>query len=175
MIWFFSSRSFLSRFRNSQIHVLHDQPQTIIGFVEIDFTISDDAVVFEAVQRFAAYDIGCLITTNADGKITGVVSERDYIHKVALLGKASRETTIKEISTKTDNLITATPHDSVDDCMAKMLGRDIRHLPILDDDGHVVGMLSIKDCVKAALAEKEESIQILSNFAMGKGGTMVVD
>lgn len=71
------------------------------------------------------------------GKISGVISERDYISKMALLGRKSKETLVKEISTKSSNLLTATPHDSVDDCMEKMLSKDIRHLPLLDDDGHV--------------------------------------
>lgn len=107
--------------------------------------------------------------------MSGIVSERDYINKVALLGRRSKDTKIKEISTKTENIVSATRKDSVEECMAKMLTRDIRHLPILDDKGEIAGMLSIKDCVKAALAEKEKMINTLSNFALGKGGTMVVD
>ena len=104
------------------------------------------------------------------GKISGVVSERDYVCKIALLGKTSKETTVKEISTKSANLITASPSETVSDCMAKMLLKDIRHLPLLDDDGHVVGIVSIKDLVKAELKEKEDAIRTLSNFALGKGG-----
>ena len=77
---------------------------------------------------------------------------------------------MKEISTKSANLITASPSETVSDCMAKMLLKDIRHLPLLDDDGHVVGIVSIKDLVKAELKEKEDAIRTLSNFALGKGG-----
>jgi CBS domain-containing protein len=77
------------------------------------------------------------------GNISGVISERDYINKIALLGKVSKETLVKEISTKSSNLMTASPHDSVDECMEKMLVKDIRHLPLLDDDGKVIGMLSV--------------------------------
>jgi len=97
------------------------------------------------------------------------------ITKIALQGKKAKDTKIKEISTKTPNLITATPEDSIEVCMNKMLARDIRHLPILNDEGTCVGMLSIKDCAKAVLAEKEETISTLSNFAMGHGGHFVVD
>eukprot|EP00554_Chaetoceros_debilis_P005552 CAMPEP_0194073992 /NCGR_PEP_ID=MMETSP0149-20130528/1195_1 /TAXON_ID=122233 /ORGANISM="Chaetoceros debilis, Strain MM31A-1" /LENGTH=192 /DNA_ID=CAMNT_0038754067 /DNA_START=59 /DNA_END=637 /DNA_ORIENTATION=+ len=139
-------------------------------YFEMDFTIPEESHVFEAIQKFAAYDIGCLVTTDEDGKISGVISERDYISKMALLGRKSKETLVKEISTKSSNLMTATPHDSVDDCMEKMLSKDIRHLPLLDDDGHVVGMLSVKDLVKTMLQEKDETIKILSDFATGKGG-----
>lgn len=104
------------------------------------------------------------------GNISGVISERDYIHKVALLGRKSKDTKIKEISTRTANLLTAKPEDSIDDCMKKMLEKSIRHLPLVDDKGKVIGMLSIKDIVRAVMAEKEKQLKILSDFALGKGG-----
>jgi len=99
-----------------------------------------------------------------------VISERDYINKVALLGRSSKEMKIKEISTKSANLMTAKPSDSIDECMKKMLDKEIRHLPLLDDDGKVIGMLSIKDIVKAIMEEKEKQLEVLTNFALGKGG-----
>ena len=104
------------------------------------------------------------------GNISGVVSERDYVCKIALLSKTSKETPIKEISTKSANLIVASPSETVSDCMAKMLLKDIRHLPLLDEDGSVVGIVSIKDLVKAELKEKQDAIKTLSDFALGKGG-----
>lgn len=61
----------------------------------IDYTISEDLPVYDAVQKFAAYNIGCLVTVDGDGKISGVVSERDYVCKIALLGKTSKETKVK--------------------------------------------------------------------------------
>jgi len=139
-------------------------------YVEIDFTIKEDQTVYDAVQRFAAYDIGALVVVDTNGDIAGVVSERDYVTKIALLGRASKETLVKEISTKTDNLVTATASDTLDVCMHKMISKDIRHLPMLGDDGKVVGMLSIKDLVKGVIAEKEKTIKVLSDFALGKGG-----
>lgn len=84
------------------------------------------------------------------GNISGVISERDYISKIALLGRVSKETLVKEISTKSSNLMTASPHDSVDECMEKMLSKDIRHLPLLDDDGKVIGMLSVSGFLSSA-------------------------
>mmetsp|Transcript_25572 Transcript_25572/g.38036 ORF Transcript_25572/g.38036 Transcript_25572/m.38036 type:complete len:214 (-) Transcript_25572:148-789(-) len=139
-------------------------------YVEIDYTINDEASVYDCVQRFAAFNIGCLVTVDNDGNITGIVSERDYVNKIALLGRTSADTKVKEISTKSANLVTASPKESVDACMSKMLSKDIRHLPLLDESGKVVGMLSIKDLVKAAVAEKEKTIKVLSDFALGKGG-----
>mmetsp|Transcript_41749 Transcript_41749/g.71431 ORF Transcript_41749/g.71431 Transcript_41749/m.71431 type:complete len:190 (-) Transcript_41749:214-783(-) len=139
-------------------------------YSEIDYTIDESLPVYDAVQKFAAYNIGCLVTVDGDGKISGVISERDYVCKVALLNKTSKDTPVKEISTKSANLITASPDDTVSDCMAKMLLKDIRHLPLLDESGGVIGIVSIKDLVKAELKEKEEAIRTLSNFALGKGG-----
>jgi predicted transcriptional regulator len=77
---------------------------------------------------------------------------------------------VKEVSTKSSNLLVAHPDDSVDDCMAKMLSKDIRHLPLVDAKGKVMGMLSVKDLVKTLVKEKEETIKVLSDFALGKGG-----
>ena len=106
-------------------------------YFQMDFTINENASVYEAVQKFAAYDIGCLVTTDDKGSISGVISERDYVAKIALLGRKSKETKVKEISTKSSNLVTATPADSIDECMTKMLSKDIRHLPLLDESGKV--------------------------------------
>ena len=80
---------------------------------KIDYTISDDLTVYEAVQRFSAYNVGALVTTNGEGNISGVISERDYINKIALLGKTSKETCIKEIATTSHNLIVATKEDTI--------------------------------------------------------------
>jgi len=139
-------------------------------YFEMDYTISEEASVYEAVQKFSAYDIGCLVTVSESGTISGVISERDYVCKIALLGRLSKETKVKEISTKNSNLIVATPKETVAQCMQKMLGKDIRHLPLLDDEGKVIGMLSIKDLIKTMVEEKEETIKVLSDFALGKGG-----
>lgn len=139
-------------------------------YMAIDFTIDEEATVYDAVQRFSAFNIGCLVTVDKNGDITGVVSERDYVNKIALLGKQSKETLIKEISTKTARLITANPNDSVDECMNKMLTKDIRHLPLINDEGKVMGMLSVKDLVKSVVEEKEKALKTLSDFALGKGG-----
>lgn len=104
------------------------------------------------------------------GDMTGVISERDYICKIALLGRTSKDTKIKEVYTGASKLVTAKTSDSVEACMEKMLTKDIRHLPLVDDKEKVVGMISIKDLVKTVVAEKEETIKVLSDFALGKGG-----
>lgn len=140
----------------------------------IDYAIGDENTVFEAVEKFAAYNVGCLVTKDADGKLSGVISERDYVTKIALLGKTGKDTKVKQISTKAANLVTASPNDTVDACMAKMLSRDIRHLPLVDEDGKVVGIISIKDLIKSCLAEKDHTIHSLASFAVGEGGHFVM-
>lgn len=102
--------------------------------------------------------------------MTGVVSERDYVCKIALLGRTSQNTTVKEISTRGANIITATADESVELCMEKMMNHGVRHLPIVDSNKAVIGMVSIKDLVKTVVKEKEKTIKVLSDFALGKGG-----
>jgi len=134
----------------------------------IDFKIDEDASVFEAVQRFAAYNIGCLcVTTN--GRVTGVISERDYVNKIALLGRKSQETRVKEIATMGANLVVASVNDDISILMNRMLARDIRHLPIADEEGEIIGMLSIKDIVKEITSRQLEVIQKLAQFNVGQG------
>lgn len=104
------------------------------------------------------------------GNLTGIISERDYISKIALLGRTSKETKVKEIATQSSKLITVKPEDPVQLCMEKMLASDIRHLPLVNDAGELKGMISIKDLVKTTIKEKEQTIKVLSDFALGKGG-----
>jgi len=142
-------------------------------YYEIDYTINQEATVYDAVQRFAAFDIGCLVTVDGGGDITGVISERDYICKMALLGRNSKETKVKEIATTAANLVTARPDDTLEVCLTKVLSKEIRHLPILDSDNKVVGMISVKDLVKSVIADREKTIEMLENFSAGRGGHFV--
>ena len=139
-------------------------------YYEIDYTIHQDASVYDAVQRFAAFDIGCLVMVDDNGDITGVVSERDYTAKIALLERDSKATKVKEIATTAANLVTAHPDDSLDVCLQKVMSKEIRHLPILDSDDKVVGMISVKDLVKSVIADREKTIEMITNFSLGRGG-----
>lgn len=137
-------------------------------YYNIDFKIDGEATVYEAVQRFAAYNVGALVVTT-EGKVNGIISERDYVTKIALLGKSSKTTKVHEVATTGANLIVANLNDSIEECMRKMLARDIRHLPISDDQGDIVGMLSIKDIIKEVLIRQNEVITRLTEFNIGKG------
>jgi len=135
----------------------------------IEFTISEEDMVYDFVQKISAFDIGAMVVVDAQGNITGMISERDYVTKIALLGRTSKETKVKEIATRTASLISAAPDETIASCMQKMLDKDIRHLPILDEKKKILGLVSIKDLVRSVLAEKEKTINVLSDFALGKG------
>jgi len=104
------------------------------------------------------------------GNMTGIVSERDYVCKIALLGRTSKDTPVKEIATRGANIVTAKANETVDACMEKMMNKGIRHLPIIDDKDAVIGMISIKDLVATVVKDKDKTIKVLSDFALGKGG-----
>lgn len=136
---------------------------------EMDYTISEEATVFEAVEKFAGYDVGALIALDSEGKMAGVISERDYIKKVSLLGKTSKDTKIKEVFTQDANVITASVDDSIETGMDKMMAKSIRHLPIVDKDDQLVGFVSIKDLIKEVVEDKEQTLRQLSDNVFGKG------
>lgn len=137
---------------------------------KIDFKISEDSSVQEAVNRFTAFNIGCLAVTDKNNKVVGVCSERDFITKVASLRKDSDTVKVKEICTYGPNTIIAKKSDSLTTCMNKMMFKDIRHLLVIDDKNEeFIGMISIKDLIKEINQKNHEIITRLTDFGMGKG------
>jgi predicted transcriptional regulator len=135
---------------------------------KIDFKIRDDKPANEAVKRFAAFNIGCLAVTDDSDQVVGVVSERDYINQVSAMGKDDKKVSIRDICTP--NVIIAKKDDTIEQCMNKMLFKDIRHLLVMDDaTNECVGMISIKDLIKEVMKDKDEIITRLADFKMGKG------
>ncbi|HQW08644.1 MAG TPA: CBS domain-containing protein [Steroidobacteraceae bacterium] len=122
--------------------------------------IGPEATVLEALRRMAEHEIGALLVMQGD-RVLGVISERDYARKVALLGRASRDTLISQIMTAP--AVTVSPDDTVDACMHLVTDRHIRHLPVLEK-GRVVGVLSIGDLVKAILGQQRETIEQLEAY-----------
>lgn len=104
------------------------------------------------------------------GKFSGIISERDYVKKIALLGKVSKDTLIKDIYIHSKNVTTASINISIEDGMNTMMTKGFRHLPIMDGD-KLVGIVSIKDLVKEVVADREKTIRDLSEMALGKGST----
>ena len=130
-------------------------PKTVDDILQVKgrevWTVTPNDTVYEALQLMAAKGIGAVVVLNGD-RLVGVMSERDYARKVILVGKASRETTVREIMT--DKVIAVLPGASVDECMAIMTQRRIRHLPVVDQ-GRLVGMISIGDVIKAIIADQQ--------------------
>jgi CBS domain-containing protein len=123
-------------------------------------SIPHDATVYDALALMARHDIGALVVSDEAG-IAGMFSERDYARKVALQGKSSRDLLVADVMTR--QVLTVTPHCTVDDCMAIMTDHRVRHLPVLDGSG-VVGIVSIGDVVKALLDEQRFTIQQLEHY-----------
>ena len=122
--------------------------------------IDADSSVFEAVQLMVEMNVGSLLVT-VSGDITGIVTERDYLRRVTLEGRTDRETPVREIMSSP--LIVASPQTTVDECMALMTDRRIRHVPVVEE-GRVVGVVSIGDLVKFKSKLQTFEIQYLTNY-----------
>ena len=125
------------------------------------WTVLPDTTVYKALIIMADKSIGALLVVDKLGNPVGVLSERDYARKVILVGKSSKETMVKEIMSS--RVIYITPERSPEECMALMINKRIRHLPVLDN-GKLAGFISIGDVVKAVLDEKEFMIDQLVQY-----------
>jgi CBS domain-containing protein len=117
-------------------------------------SINGDATVFEAVKRMVDANVGAVLVTGASS-IEGIFTERDYLRRIAVEGRTSRETEVREVMSSP--VVVVTPETSIDEAMAIMTDRKIRHVPVVDG-GDVVGMISIGDLV--AFQSKQQSFQL---------------
>ena len=122
------------------------------------------ASVYEAIEVMAVRHIGALPVLQ-DDKLVGIISERDYARKVILKDKSSKQTRVSEIMTR--DVIRVTPKDRVDACIEKMREHHIRHL-VVEDEGMVVGMLSLRDLFTEVIAEQAETIDQLEGYIRGE-------
>jgi CBS domain-containing protein len=119
----------------------------------------DDSVI-AALELMAKHDVGAILVLEGD-QLAGIFSERDYARKVILQGKSSKETKVREIMT--EKVIYAKPSQTVDECMAIMTDKRIRHLPVMDN-GKLTGIVSIGDLVKETISEQAFVIKQLENY-----------
>jgi CBS domain-containing protein len=123
-------------------------------------TIDADASVLDAVKRMVEANVGSLLV-EVDGRIEGIVTERDYLRRVTLEGRTENDTPVREIMTSP--LIVVSPDTPVDETMALMTDRRIRHLPVIDE-GRVVALVSIGDVVKFQSQQQSFQIQYLTDY-----------
>jgi CBS domain-containing protein len=124
------------------------------------WSISPDATVYDAIALMARKSVGAVLVIGGSA-LAGIVTERDYARKVILQGRSSKETHVNEIMT--NDLVTISPDNTVDDCMRLMTDHRIRHLPVLDG-GKLVGIVSIGDLVKAKIADQAHTIDQLHSY-----------
>jgi CBS domain-containing protein len=122
--------------------------------------ISPDATVYDALLKMAEHEVGALVVLDGE-RLAGIFSERDYARKVILFGKASKETLVREIMT--DKVLCVRPDQTVDQCMALMTDKRVRHLPVLDHK-KVIGVISIGDVVKEVISEQRFMIEQLEHY-----------
>jgi len=125
------------------------------------YSVGPEDPVLEAIRMMAERHVGALIVMK-DHELVGIVSERDYARKVVLLGRSSAETPVWQIMSAP--VISVTEHDSVHACLETMTAHRIRHLPVVDAAGTVLGVLSIGDLVKAVIDAQRHQIEDLERF-----------
>ena len=127
------------------------------------WSVKPDDTIFDAIKVMADKGISAVLVMDGD-KLAGIVTERDYARKVVLEGKSSRESAVNEVMTS--KILCVAPDQTIDQCMALMTEKRIRHLPVLEG-GSVVGIVSIGDLVKAVMSDQKELIDQLKHYIAG--------
>ena len=127
------------------------------------WSIAPNATVFDAIQLMADKNVGALPVVE-NGKLAGMISERDYTRKVILKGKSSKETPVRDIMTQ--ELITVDASDSVTECMRVMTDKRIRHLPVMEGS-KMIGLVSIGDLVRRIISAQTATIDNLEKYITG--------
>lgn len=136
--------------------LLHHKGSTV-------WSVQPESTVFDAIKLMAEKNIGALLVVTR-GTLVGVFTERDYARKIALHGKSSKETLVKEILSR--NVVTASPADSVEECMRMMTENRVRHLPVLQNE-EVVGIVSIGDLVNYIISAQDATIAQMEQYIAG--------
>ena len=126
--------------------------------------VAPNDTVFHALTLMAQHDVGALLVLEGE-QLVGIFSERDYARKIMLQGKSSKETLVREIMS--DKVAYVTPRATLDECMALMTEKHFRHLPVLGEDGEVLGIISIGDLVKETIRNQQLIISELERYITG--------
>ena len=128
-------------------------------------SISPDASVFEALKLMSDQNMGALLVI-VDGKVDGILSERDCARRLELHGRTARETLVRDIMTS--KVLYAQANQSIEECVAIMIDKNIRHLPVFDND-ELIGVISARDALKATVGERKFMISQLEHYITGGG------
>lgn len=126
-------------------------------------SVGPDESVFDALALMARREVGAVVVLEG-ARLVGILSERDYARKIILLGKASKDTPVRDIMTQ--RVVCVSPATTIDECMALMTDKRCRHLPVLEGE-RVIGVVSIGDVVKQTIAEQQFIIEQLEHYIMG--------
>jgi len=127
------------------------------------WSVHSGSSVFDSLKLMAEKGVGSLLVMD-DGKLVGIITERDYARKIILEGKSSRSSSVRDIMTT--KVLCVTPDRTVDECMALMTDQRARHLPVIDQK-QVIGVISIGDLVKARISEQQFLIDQLQSYIAG--------
>ena len=126
-------------------------------------SINPEATVYEAIQKMAEKNVGALLVMHED-KVAGIISERDYTRKLILKNRSSKDTPVADVMTK--DVCYVTHQEQVNECMALMTEKRIRHLPVIED-GKVLGIISLGDVVKTIIDEQDHEIKDYEQYIRG--------
>lgn len=127
-------------------------------------TVSPNVAVAEATKLLATHRIGALVVVEGNGMIAGILSERDVVRGLAADGEACMRATVRDLMTA--NVLTCRESDTLESLMATMTSRRIRHLPVVDDDNKLVGIVTIGDVVKTRLDEAAMEVDNLRHYVV---------
>lgn len=128
-------------------------------------TVRPHETVYEAVRRMVEHNVGALVVVTEEGRLAGLITERDYLRRIVLEGRTSRTTAVAELMIP--DALCASPDASVDQCMRLMTENRVRHLPVVDD-GELVGLVSIGDVVKTQISQHRSIVDQMAQYIQGR-------
>ncbi len=129
------------------------------------WSIAPQATAYEALQIMSEKDVGALLVIDDEENLVGIFSERDYARKVILKERSSKDTTVGELMTR--EVLYIEPQSTIEDCMALMTAKRVRHLPVLENE-RLIGIVTIGDVVKQIISDREFTIQQLERYIKGE-------